>query len=71
MRRLKSIRNFSGFSVTCPGRHPLPVDTLETLELAYPKVDDAKRKELDAARKLLTAKDKRQITPSGHDSKSE
>jgi PPK2 family polyphosphate:nucleotide phosphotransferase len=29
------------------------VETLESLELSYPPVDDAKRKELDAARKLL------------------
>jgi PPK2 family polyphosphate:nucleotide phosphotransferase len=34
------------------------VDTLETLGLAYPKVDDAKRKELEAARKILMSKDK-------------
>jgi PPK2 family polyphosphate:nucleotide phosphotransferase len=31
------------------------VDTLESLDLHYPKVDDAKRAELDAARKLLAA----------------
>jgi hypothetical protein len=31
------------------------VDTLESLDLHYPKVDDAKRAELDAARKLLEA----------------
>jgi PPK2 family polyphosphate:nucleotide phosphotransferase len=34
------------------------VDTLETLDLAYPKVDEAKRKELEAARKILLSKDK-------------
>lgn len=32
------------------------VDTLESLELSYPKVDRAKRKELEAAKKLLLAK---------------
>jgi PPK2 family polyphosphate:nucleotide phosphotransferase len=32
------------------------VDTLESLELAYPKVDDAKRKELEAAKKILLSK---------------
>ena len=32
------------------------VDTLESLDLAYPKVDDAKRKELEAAKKILIAK---------------
>ena len=32
------------------------VDTMESLGLAYPKVDDAKRKELDAAKKLLMKK---------------
>jgi hypothetical protein len=32
------------------------VDTLESLRLAYPKVDDAKRKELEAAKKLLISK---------------
>ena len=32
------------------------VDALESLNLAYPKVDDAKRKELDAAKKLLISK---------------
>jgi len=32
------------------------VDTLESLDLAYPKVDDSKRKELDAAKKLLLKK---------------
>jgi PPK2 family polyphosphate:nucleotide phosphotransferase len=32
------------------------VDTLESLDLAYPKVDDAKRKELEAAKKLLLSK---------------
>jgi len=32
------------------------VDTLESLHLAYPKVDDAKRKELEAAKKLLISK---------------
>ncbi len=29
------------------------IDTLESLDLAYPKVDEAKRKELEAAKKLL------------------
>jgi PPK2 family polyphosphate:nucleotide phosphotransferase len=32
------------------------VDTLESLGLAYPKVDDAKRKELEAAKKILISK---------------
>jgi PPK2 family polyphosphate:nucleotide phosphotransferase len=32
------------------------VDTLESLKLSYPKVDRAKRKELEAAKKLLLAK---------------
>ena len=32
------------------------VDTLEALDLAYPKVDDAKRKELEAAKKILVSK---------------
>ena len=32
------------------------VDTLESLDLSYPKVDAAKRKELEAAKKLLTKK---------------
>ena len=32
------------------------VDALESMHLSYPKVDDAKRKELDAARKILEAK---------------
>lgn len=32
------------------------VDTLESLGLAYPKVDDAKRKELEAAKRLLLKK---------------
>jgi PPK2 family polyphosphate:nucleotide phosphotransferase len=32
------------------------VDTLESLDIAYPKVDAAKRKELDAAKKLLVKK---------------
>jgi PPK2 family polyphosphate:nucleotide phosphotransferase len=32
------------------------VDTLESLQLAYPKVDDAKRKELEAAKKILISK---------------
>ena len=32
------------------------VDTLEGLKLSYPKVDAAKRKELEAAKKLLTSK---------------
>ncbi len=29
------------------------VDTLESLDLAYPKVEEAKRKELEAAKKIL------------------
>jgi hypothetical protein len=32
------------------------IDTLESLNLSYPKVDDAKAKELAAARKLLEQK---------------
>src|SRR6266567_5993620 len=32
------------------------VDALESLDLAYPKVDDAKRKELEAAKKILISK---------------
>ena len=32
------------------------VDTLESLKLAYPKMDEAKRKELEAAKKVLLAK---------------
>lgn len=32
------------------------VDTLESLDLAYPEVDSARRKELDAARKLMLKK---------------
>jgi len=32
------------------------VDTLESLDLSYPKVDDAKRKELEAAKKDLLSK---------------
>jgi polyphosphate kinase 2 (PPK2 family) len=32
------------------------VQTLESLDLAYPKVDEAKRKELEAAQKLLSRK---------------
>jgi PPK2 family polyphosphate:nucleotide phosphotransferase len=32
------------------------VDALESLDLAYPKVDDAKRKELEAAKKVLLSK---------------
>ena len=32
------------------------VDTLESLDLSYPKVDSGKRKELDAAKKLLLSK---------------
>ena len=32
------------------------VDTLESIDLAYPKVDDAKRKELEEAKKLLLSK---------------
>jgi polyphosphate kinase 2 (PPK2 family) len=34
------------------------VDALERLDLAYPKVDDAKRKSLAAARKALAAEKK-------------
>jgi len=32
------------------------VDTLESLDLAYPKVDEAKRKELEGAKKILISK---------------
>ncbi len=32
------------------------VDTLESLDLAYPKVDDAKRRELEAAKRILISK---------------
>jgi hypothetical protein len=32
------------------------VETLESLDLAYPKVDEAKRKELEAAKKILISK---------------
>jgi hypothetical protein len=32
------------------------IDTLESLDLSYPKVDDTKAKELAAARKLLEQK---------------
>jgi PPK2 family polyphosphate:nucleotide phosphotransferase len=32
------------------------VETLESLDLAYPKVDDAKRKELESAKKILISK---------------
>src|SRR5579862_6708574 len=32
------------------------IDTLKSLDLAYPKVDDAKLKELDAAKKILVSK---------------
>jgi PPK2 family polyphosphate:nucleotide phosphotransferase len=32
------------------------VDTLESLELSYPKVDETKRKELEAAKKILISK---------------
>jgi PPK2 family polyphosphate:nucleotide phosphotransferase len=32
------------------------VDTLESLKLSYPKVDETKRKELEAAKKLLLSK---------------
>ena len=32
------------------------VDTLESLDLAYPKVEDAKRKELEEAKKVLLSK---------------
>jgi hypothetical protein len=32
------------------------VETLEELDLSYPKVDAAKRKELEAARRLLVKK---------------
>jgi PPK2 family polyphosphate:nucleotide phosphotransferase len=33
------------------------VDTLESLDLSYPKVDEAKRKELKAAKKILESRD--------------
>jgi polyphosphate kinase 2 (PPK2 family) len=32
------------------------VDTLESLDLAYPKVEDAKKKELEEAKKVLLSK---------------
>jgi hypothetical protein len=32
------------------------VETLESLHLAYPKVEEAKRKELEAAKKILISK---------------
>jgi len=32
------------------------VDALESLKLAYPKVDDAKKKELQEGRKMLEGK---------------
>jgi hypothetical protein len=32
------------------------VDTLESLDLSYPKVDPAKRKELGTAKKVLLSK---------------
>jgi len=32
------------------------VETLESLNLTYPKVDEAKRKELEAAKKILISK---------------
>jgi len=32
------------------------VQTLESLNLAYPKMDEAKRKELEAAKKVLISK---------------
>ena len=32
------------------------VETLESMDLAYPKVDDAKRKELEVAKKALLGK---------------
>jgi polyphosphate kinase 2 (PPK2 family) len=32
------------------------VDTLESLDLSYPKVDEAKHKELEAAKKILLSK---------------
>ncbi len=35
------------------------IDTLESLKLAFPKVDAAKQKELDSARKLLLSESKR------------
>ncbi len=31
-------------------------ETLDSLDLAYPKVNEAKKKELDAAKKVLTSK---------------
>ena len=33
------------------------VETLESLDLAYPKVDEAKRKELEAAKKVLLSEE--------------
>jgi hypothetical protein len=32
------------------------VDALESLDLSYPKVDDAKKKELESAKKILISK---------------
>jgi hypothetical protein len=32
------------------------IETLESLDLAYPKVEDAKLKELEAAKKILISK---------------
>ena len=32
------------------------VDTLESLKLSYPKVDDAKKRELEEGRKILESK---------------
>jgi hypothetical protein len=32
------------------------VDALQSLDLAYPKVNEAKKKELEAAKKLLLSK---------------
>jgi hypothetical protein len=32
------------------------VDTLESLDLAYPKVDEEKKKALEAAKKILVSK---------------
>ena len=32
------------------------VETLESLDLAYPKMDEANRKELEAAKKILISK---------------
>jgi PPK2 family polyphosphate:nucleotide phosphotransferase len=44
-------KGFTRLVVSC-----VLVDTLESLDLCYPKVDEAKRKELAAAKKLLISK---------------